>query len=163
MKTIELKLYSFDELSEKVKEKVLKEFQFINVEFNWWEQVYEDAKSIGLHIDSFDTGRNRHAKGAFIQDAIYTAESIKLNHGIDCKTYKTAEKFLNKIKGIEGTQWRENDTYIVAEETFIEELLNDYSIILENECEYLQSKEAVLETIDANNYTFEENGKMRNI
>jgi len=34
---------------------------------------------------------------------------------------------------------------------------------LRNECDYLSSEEAIIETIEANEYTFEANGKMRNV
>ncbi len=49
------------------------------------------------------------------------------------------------------------------EAAFLKSILEDYSTILQNECEYLMSDEAVTETIQANQYTFTESGKMENI
>ena len=43
-------------------------------------------------------------------------------------------------------------------EEFLKSLLEDYRIILENEYEYLTSKEAILETIEANDYEFTADG-----
>ena len=49
---------------------------------------------------------------------------------------------------------------IEIEEDFLDSLLEDYSMILEREIEYLYSDEAVAETIIANGYTFTEDGKI---
>src|SRR6187402_1337977 len=42
MKVINLKLYQFKELDRKAKENALNLYRDINVNFNWWESVYED-------------------------------------------------------------------------------------------------------------------------
>ncbi len=56
MRNIEITLYKFEELSEEVKGKVLKEFDDINVDSNWWEYIYGDAEeNAKLKITSFDT------------------------------------------------------------------------------------------------------------
>jgi len=47
MKTITVNLYSYDELSEKAKEKALEEMKDINTNYDWWDAVYDDAKEIG--------------------------------------------------------------------------------------------------------------------
>ncbi|MFA6083444.1 hypothetical protein [Mucilaginibacter sp.] len=55
MKTIHLKLYSFSELDEKAREKALAELSGINVDFDWWDFIYDDviaiAKTIGITIN----------------------------------------------------------------------------------------------------------------
>jgi len=44
------------------------------------------------------------------------------------------------------------------EDDFLNSLIEDYSIILQNESEYLQSDEAIKETILANDYEFTKDG-----
>ena len=48
------------------------------------------------------------------------------------------------------------------EAEFLKSILEDYSIILQKEYEYLTSREAVEETIEANDYHFTENGNLFN-
>jgi len=42
MKTITLKLYSFNELDKSAKEKTLTTYRDFNVEFDWWDDEFED-------------------------------------------------------------------------------------------------------------------------
>lgn len=42
MKTIQLKLYSFNELAKEAKEKALTKYRDLNVNFNWWEDEFDD-------------------------------------------------------------------------------------------------------------------------
>lgn len=168
MKTIEISLYKFDELSDEAKQNAINELSDINVDYNWWESTYQDAENIGLKISSFDLDRNRHATGYFEMPANSAAFEILKNHGETCETYNTASIYLNTIEEIESKYpgGTDEDEYKIDEETeeakdeFLKSLLEDYSIILQNESEYLQSDEAVKETILANDYDFTEEGKL---
>jgi len=172
MKTITINLYSFEELSEESQEKVLSDLYDINVNHQWWEGIFEDAANIGLKITSFDLERNRHARGEFTISAAEVAANILKNHGEECETYKTADLFLKERSPIFADYMNEDsDNYESSEvegklqdleSDFLNSLLEDYSLMLEKDCEYLTSREAIVETIQANEYTFEENGKMRN-
>jgi len=55
MKTIEINLYQFNELSESAKETAIDWYRSGNLGYNWWEFAYDDAKEIaslfGLEID----------------------------------------------------------------------------------------------------------------
>ena len=42
MKTITLKLYSFNELDKQAKQKALTTYQDLNIGFDWWDYVFED-------------------------------------------------------------------------------------------------------------------------
>lgn len=164
MKTIELNLYSFEELSKEIQKKVIENNRDINVSFGWWDSTYEDAKNIGLQLTSFDLDRNRHAKGEFIDTPEMVISKILVDHGPSCETYKTALKYKKAFDEFAGMS-EENavsDDYEDTKHEFLQEILEDYSIILQKECEYLQSDKAIIETIKANEYTFEENGTMRN-
>ncbi len=46
------------------------------------------------------------------------------------------------------------------EDEFLKELLEDYRIILQKEYEYQTSEEAIIGTIEANEYEFTQDGKM---
>jgi hypothetical protein len=168
MKTIQINLYKFNELSEDAQQKAIKELYYINVDSNWWESTYEDAKNIGLKINTFDTERNRHAKGEFLLDACEVAANILKEHGEHCETYKTATAFLKEWQPIfydylneesENYESSESEDKLMdIENDFLNSLLEDYAMILERECEYLQSEDAIIETIEANDYDFNEDG-----
>ncbi len=168
MKTTRIKVYQFSELSEQAKEKAVLGLQDVNVMHDWWDCTYEDAKTIGLEITEFYLDRNRHAKGEFLLSACEVAQNILTQHGKDCETYKTAESFMNEWQPIFNNYMDESHEMYESneaeaqlqdiEEEFLDSLLEDYSIILQNECEYLQSDEAIIETIEANEYEFQADG-----
>ncbi|MBU2061740.1 MAG: hypothetical protein KKH44_07835 [Bacteroidetes bacterium] len=168
MQTIqkEYKVYSFDELSKEVKEKGISDNYDINGSYDWWNDTYEDAKDIGLEITSFDLDRNRHAAGNFILAANEVAQNIFNEHGEHCETYKTADDFMDKWQPVFDNYMQTEegeDELMELEDEFLKSLLEDYSIMLQNEYEYLSSEEAIKETIEANEYTFLEDGEMFNV
>lgn len=172
MKNIIITLYSFNELTKAAQPKALNDLRTINVDHSWWDSTYEDAKTIGLDITGFDLDRNKHAQGNIIGTAEETAKLIKENHGEDCDTYKLAETFLTAFYIIDGQLQADAITSHLIDELegtqedlaidFKNDLLKEYANILQKESDYLLSDEAVKETIEANEYTFEENGRMNN-
>jgi len=172
MKTVKVKLFAINELTEEVKEKVLNEFRDINVFFDWWDSIFGDAKVIGLKITGFDLDRNRHAKGEFLLAANEVAQNILNNHGESCETYKTASSFMEDWQPVFNDYMDESSEKYESkeaeqelqemEDSFLDSLLEDYSIMLQKEYEYLMEDEAVEETIIANEYQFLENGKRFN-
>jgi hypothetical protein len=172
MKTISINLYSFKELSKEAQNKALSKYATINVDFDWWDSTYNDAEQVGLKITGFDLDRNKHATGQLTLNALEVAQNIINNHGENCNTYKTAQKFLEEHAPIFADYMDENsDGYESAENEgklsdlesgFLEDLLSDYADMLQKECDYLMSKEAIIETFEANDYTFEADGKMNN-
>lgn len=167
-------VYKFEELTEKQKEKAIENLRDINVDYDWWTCTYEDAKIIGIEITSFDLDRNRHAKGKFIDSALDCAHAIEKEHGEHCTTYKTAKEYLNNRDNLVKKYEDKNNLGYVDEEKeyefdnecddldneFLQSLLDDYSIMLQNEIEYFTSDESIIETIQANDYDFTENGKI---
>jgi hypothetical protein len=67
MKTIQLNLYSFEELDEKAKEKALKYYQDLNVDFDWWGFIYDDfieiCACLGISVDK----KSIHFQGFYSQ------------------------------------------------------------------------------------------------
>jgi hypothetical protein len=170
MKTKRVKVFSFSELSEDAKQTAIDNFSDVNVSYEWWEPTYEDAKRIGLKITSFDLDRDRHAEGHFLLSANEVAANIMQEHGETCETYKTAENFMeewqplfNDYMNEESITYEDDNDLMVCEDEFLKSLLEDYSILLQNESEYLQSDEAIIETIEANEYEFLENGNLFNL
>lgn len=149
MKQVTINTYTFNELSESAKEKARDWYKESALDFEWWDFIYEDVKTVGLKIISFDLDRNRHAKGSFIDSAKDCAERIIKEHGEPCETYKTAKAFLKDYK--EDNEDQENE--------FLDSILEDFSIILQKESDYMQSNEYIDENILCNEYTFLENGK----
>ena len=96
MKTIQINLYKFDELTEEAQRAALDKYSDINVDYDWWDSIYEDAKRIGLQITEFDLDRSRYAGGEFIEPTAEVAQNILKEHGENCRTYKTALCFLEQ-------------------------------------------------------------------
>lgn len=172
MKTIKVKLYSFNELSKEAQNKALSKYVTINVEHDWYDSIYEDAEQVGLKITGFDLDRNKHATGQLILSTLEVAQNIINNHGENCNTYKTAQKFLEEHAPIFADYMDENSEHYESleqegklqdlESDFKNDLLTEYANILQKEYDYLTSDEQVKETILANEYTFEADGKMNN-
>lgn len=177
MKTIRTKVYSFNELSETAKQTAIEKLSLINVEHDWWNFTYDDAKRIGLKLNNFDLDRNKHCTGNLIESGIECASLIIKEHGKECDTYKLAQTFINEwnnlvIKFSDGidtdkvTYENEQDFDNEADELekkFTIDLLECYANILQGECDYLQTEAAIKETIEANDYQFLSNGNLFNL
>lgn len=163
MKTIEINLYSFSELTLEAKQKALNKYCDINVGFDWWDVTYDDAANIGLKITGFDLDRGNYCNGQLTLAANEVAQNILNEHGEQCQTYKTATNFINEWQPIFNkyieTEEGE-DELLELENNFTNELCNNYLKILRSECEYLTSEKAIIETFEANDYYFDINGKL---
>jgi len=168
------KVYPFAELSDDAKEKVLESFAETTADYEWWDSEYEDAKNVLLKLTEFDLDRNRHCKGEFIENAKDTAQKIIEDHGDMCGTFQTAKGYLEDRRKLVEKYSGGINTQIVAEDNeyefdndceeldadFLRSILEDYSIMLQKQYEYLTSEEAIVETIEANEYEFTEDGKL---
>jgi len=167
MKTVKIKIYKFAELSELAKSKVIEKLSDINVNYDWWESTYEDAERIGLKITGFDL---EHATGRFLLSACEVTQNIFNEHGENCETYKTAVKFLKEWQPVfddymnehsEKYESSESENELQSlEDDFLHSLLEDYSIMLQHELEYLQTDVAIIETIERNDFWFKETGEI---
>ena len=159
MRTIETTVYKFDELTEEAKEKAVQRLSDINVDYRWYESTFDDAEGIGLKITDFEA--DRYAKGKFINSAHEVAEAIIRDHGVHCETAITANNYMAEYKELEKNTPEEDDLETDAiDEEFLKSLLEDYRILLRKEYEYLTSEEAIIETIQANEYEFTSDGKL---
>jgi hypothetical protein len=170
---METKVYKFDELSDEAKEKAIENLCDINMDTDWYESTYEDAENIGLKITGFDLDR-MNCDGSFLSSASECAENIKADHGKTCETYKDAVLFLEHWNalvekysdGVNKNSVTEENVYEFdgyadeLENEFLKDLCEDYRIMLQHELDYQTSKEAIIETIQCNEYEFTEDGNL---
>jgi len=145
MRTIQVELYQFNELSEDAKQKAIEQLGDIDY-YDWWSSVYEDAETIGLKITSFDI-YHRAIDGDLTEELPTVVKLIFANHGKTTDTYQLAMRYKNK-------HGEDN------EEEFRIALLQEYLSILDEEYNYLTSEEAIIETITVNEYEFAEDGRL---
>lgn len=173
MKTIEINLYQFNELSDEQKKKAILNNCEINFRFDWWDWVSEGAKEIGLKLNSFDIDAN-YCNLSFIYCADETAAKILKEYGEQTDIFKLAadykkecaERVAKYSDGINLEYVLEENTdqfdYEIAdiEEDFLNKLEAEYLAILKDEYEYLSSDEGISETLIANEYDLTEDGKI---
>ena len=131
MRIIETKVYKFDELPEDIKEKAIENLYDINVDYEWWQFIYEDAEQIGLEITEFDIDRASYCKGKFTLSAEEVAANIIKDHGKDCETFKTASSYLKEHDPIFSEYFNTEDSkledkLLELEDEFLKSLCEDY-------------------------------------
>lgn len=144
MRTVEIKIFKFDELSSEAKENAIEYFSDINTDY-WWDFICDDAKNIGLDIVEFDLYLNQYNIKP-IESFSKIKELILKNHGKETETYKIVDQY--------------DLRNFTQKHNMIEGLKKAYIKMLHNEYEYLTSDPAIIETIKANDYEFYENGKL---
>lgn len=157
MKTITINTYQFDELSKEAQEKAVNHYSDINVNFDWWDYIYEDAKRIGINITDFDLDRYE-CNGTLIDSALESIKKVFNEHGDTTSTYKTAVEYKEKLEKVNcGKEYE--DMYEQLEQSYLTEMLKHYYQILKEQYEYETSEESIIETIRINEYNFTEEGK----
>jgi len=178
-------LYSFSELCETAQEKAIDKLWEINVDHDWWEHTYEDAESIGLKIKEFDLCRC-NIQGSLTEYFLDVSRFIRQKHGKQCETFKIAADF-HKDYIAAFVKWREAQAQASdssafhlkdwkpvdwleefiheeeaekIEEEFKKALLEEYRFMLSREYDHLTGREAVVETIEANDFLFTEDGSV---
>jgi len=157
--------YKFDELPENLQEKVIENLYDINVNYDWWDNIYEDAKQIGLRIIGFDIDRGSYCSGELIQSMTECIRRILQNHGEACDTYRTALDYKRQLSEIESRRTEDNEYEIDnevedLESEFVKAICEDYLKMLRGEYEYLTSREAIKETIENNDWDFNNRGRI---
>jgi len=163
-------IYQFQELSEESKEKALESLWDLNVSHEWWECLFDDAKRIGLKITSFYIDRHE-IEGDLVEYPEEVARIIENEHGGKSGTVSTSIDYLEKREklidaakkdkyGDFEDEWELDELLDELEKDFLIDILEDYLASLKKEYEYLTSESAIIETIDANEYEFTEEGEM---
>ncbi len=115
MKTIEIKLYKFDELPLNIQQKVIQRYSEINLHDDWHYSVYDDAKNVGIKITGFDIDRGSYCDISAIYDWENIADRIIFEHGQGADTYKLAEHFLNERDEIIDNAKRDERPWVLLE------------------------------------------------
>lgn len=174
MRIVETKVYSYEELTSEAKQKAIEGSFLINVEDNWWHSIYDDAKNIKFEINSFDIDRPNYCNGNLMESMNTTIVLIIVNHGETCGTYSVALEYRTKWDELVSKYSDGVTTDVVAEEneyefdqeandleeSFKEELCNEYLKLLKKEAEHLMTKEAIIETFESRGCEFTENGNI---
>ena len=163
------KVYKFNELPEALKQRAIDKHIHINVDFDWWDCVYEDVKTnLGIQLHGFDIGRGSNVD--------YNKSELLTNirsSGDFLKAFKESYPTHEYLQTMLSDYSELNDKAKISEYSeLIEEQLDilEYEItsnleymfltLLRNEYDYLISNEAIIETFEANDYEFKETGEI---
>lgn len=162
--TKQYEVYTFEELSDSAQDKVISNNYDINVDYDWYSYLYDDAEAIGLKITEFDTARHI-IKGRLTDHIDGVIPNILKNHGEQTTTYQCALEFKAKLDKIEESYNNNNnddeftDARVELETEFCLHLLECYLSLLRKEYYYQTSKEAIKNTLIANECLFLIDGK----
>jgi hypothetical protein len=176
-------VYKYDELSDKAKENALERLYDINISHNWWDYLYETFKEqlneVGLTCDTFyfSLDRDYHIdaeKLRFTDSKLFIKKSVdeKIKNSIievlDLYIENTGFKRTSSIIESGSCYFMERHPRLTKVANYIEikatkelqTILEYFLKRLQEEHEYLQSKEAILESIECNDFEFFEDGSL---
>lgn len=178
METKSYTVYKFNELTDEQKDKAIENLADINIDYEWWDYIDDDGQ---IKLREFDLDRGAYCKIEFIESAEATAQYIVENHGDMCDTYKTSKQFLKERAKLQKTLARLEKEFVplsgnvkkeieamekvefdigILNELYNTDLSNDYLALLRRDYEYRTGREAIIETIEANEYDFTSDGKI---
>ena len=162
------KVYKFNELPLNMKEKAVQNLYDINVDQEWWEYDYDyfhdELKTIGIACNKFYFSLNRDYYIAMDKPSIEDPRLLLKSAGFDLRCKEARDIMYsdgvdintNHYAGARTSNSIDNDKL----NDFIKEKLECFLSRLRKDYEYLSSREAILETIEANDYDFTEDGKI---
>ncbi len=186
------KVYEFEELSQEAKDKVLDKLRDLNVDgsFDWWEDdgllelTPEQAKKAHITDAEYKTEIFKFKKIYFDLDRAHYVQfpDLQVNNEIAFRKWLGVSKRLNdKIYSytFEGHGRGENTYLVISEnenvkitdserntlinaEAKFSDWMNEALRRLQVNYDYLTSDESIIETIEANDYQFLEDGTMAN-
>ena len=163
MKTIEIKVYKFEELDKQTREKVIDNYRFINVEDTfWYDFIKDDFNRLGLEIQEFDIGRRNYAK-IYIDNFEDTSKNIIEEFGDSVLIKQTAKNYINEYEKIQANFKEDEDIEREVElldEQYEKEYSEDILSYLRSNYDWETSDEAIYQTIEANDYDFTTEGKI---
>jgi len=195
MRTEQISVYKFNELSDEAKETAIERFK--ELDYEWWDAAYEDFKTIGtlmgIDIDNIYfshmycqgsgacfEGTYSYKKGSVKALKEYAPQDETL-HGIVEGLYSVQRKAFYSLEAKVKQRGHYNhanctdidvtdnrlDYYEAASQDneeaiseFLRDFMNWMMKRLYAEYEYLTSEEAIIETINCNDYEFDEDGNL---
>ena len=163
MKTIEIKVYKFKELDKQTKEKVIENYRYINVEDTfWYDFIQDDFNRLGLEIENFDISRGGYVN-IYISNLEDTSNNIIAEFGDSVPIKQTAKNYIDEFNEIQANFKEDEDIereVEILDDQYIKRYSEDILSYLRAEYEYQISDEAIIETIEANDYDFTTEGKI---
>ena len=178
-------LYQFSELSDKAKQRAIEKLCDINTDFDWWEFTYETittaARCLGIvcRVEGFDLDRGQsielrggysYRKGwraalahEFGGDTL--AALVKIGEELQSaqrRAFYCASIDLSPVRhGTAYTVYSKFGAYVTDDLMDALRSFEHWALtLLRREYDYLTSEEAIIETIEANEYEFDENGNL---
>lgn len=185
MRTEEVEVYGFEELSEEVQERVIGDFNNINVDYDWYDLdglldlTQEEMGKVGIEpgeiegvlfsykITEFDLDRGQyiHFDSVVVNNDDVFRRFLEIPEDLweSCAYYFTnytrdANTCLELHSGNALTV-SESETLDNAVEIMADKIHGAW-VALRNNYEYLTSKEAIKDTILANEYEFYKGGRL---
>lgn len=163
MKTKTINLYQFEEAPEELKSKILENYSDINCDYGWWNDdcYYDFKKCYNIKLEEFDIN-NRTIKIKLPRDidALFTenrSDNDKLSWLEDI--IDANRKEFNRIQKESNEDYKE-DCYDKLYDTMTEEIGEEILKMLREDYEYRTSEEAISDTLIANEYYFNSDGKI---
>ena len=102
MRTIQIKVYKFEELDKQTQEKVIDNYRYINVEDTlWYDFIKVDFNRLGLDIQEFDLGRGNYVK-IYIDNFEDTSNNIIDEFGDSVPIKQTAKNYIDEFNKIQA-------------------------------------------------------------
>ena len=153
MKTIETKVYRYEELDSFAKNRALSYFSDININEDWWQPTYETWSEMCVRIKSFDL-YTKYLELEYWGDFIDVATSIVSFFGKGHEGYKFAQDYLNANENLTEDEMEDADGLFYSD---LKECILDW---LDSEWNYLMSEEIVEETIIDRGIEFTKDGRV---
>lgn len=160
MKTIEVTLYKFDELSDKAKEFAVQDNIHILTDFGsyWYETLIWQLKDVGISAGGFDLER-REINVDFYEDL----NDVCTNVVKDFKGSEIAEMCANYLKSVEAQvalDETDDDMLEDMEMVFIYDLKCELLNMFQREYDYLTDADVIADYLLGNEFDFDINGKI---
>lgn len=160
MKTIEVTLYKFDELSDKAKEFAVQDNIHILTDFGsyWYETLIWELKDVGISAGGFDLER-REINVDFYEDLNDVCTNVVKNF----KGGEVAEMCANYLTSVEAQvalDETDDDMLEDMEMVFIYDLKCELLNMFQREYDYLTDADVIADYLLGNEFDFDINGKI---
>ena len=163
MKTIEIKVYKFEELDKQTQEKVIDNYRYINVEDKfWYDFIQDDFNRLGLEIQEFDISRGGYVN-IHISNLEDTSKNIIEEFGDSVYIKQTAKNYIDEFNEIQANYKEDEDIereVEILDDQYIKRYSDDILSYLRASYEWEITDEAIINTIEANDYDFTTEGKI---
>ena len=159
----------FRELTADQQEKAIAKLADVNVDYEWWERSYdsihEAAKLLGFYIDiqgfDIDRGQDVALKGTYYYEkgCVEATKNWPALRPIAEALQQAQRPLFYRGTAVLSRSNSRTGTVIDCDDDDLKEAVRDFCHwacrVLQEDYEYLTSREAIIEAIEANEYDFE--------